>query len=132
MHSFLERSGILPTIRLFRRAAGDFGSDGAGSMAAALAFHTTISLVPLLLIFITLAGLFYPDEIVDGQVVEQAQTYIGTEAAQLAENKELIQKLAGAGQSGARCDNQSTSAAVSRTERVMTPSTIIPIGISLS
>ena len=86
MHSFLERSGILPTIRLFRRAAGDFGSDGAGSMAAALAFHTTISLVPLLLIFINLAGLFYPDAIVDGQVVEQAQTYIGTEAAQLAED----------------------------------------------
>ncbi len=86
MHDLLERSGILPTIRLFRRAMGDFGSDGAGSMAAALAFHTTISLVPLMLIFINLAGLFYPDEIVDGQIVEQAETYIGAGAAQLAEN----------------------------------------------
>ncbi len=83
----LERTGILPAIRLFRQATGDFVADGVMGMSAALAFHTTISLVPLLLIFINLSGLFYrQSEIAPGQIVAQAEEYIGEDAAQLVED----------------------------------------------
>jgi membrane protein len=83
----LERIGVLPAIRLFRQALIDFTADGVMGMAAALAFHTTISLVPLLLIFINLSGLLYREsEIVPGQIVAQTKEYIGADAAQLVED----------------------------------------------
>lgn len=83
----LERTGFLPAIRLFRQAIIDFTADGVMGMAAALAFHTTISLVPLLLIFINLSGLFYrQDTIAPGQIVTQAEAYVGADVAQLVED----------------------------------------------
>ncbi len=79
-----------------------FLSDNAMRLSASLSYYTLFSLAPMLLIIISLGGIFFGREAVQGQVYEQINGLIGSDAA-----KQIQEILKNAQRSG-----QSTWAAV--------------------
>src|SRR5438045_3031754 len=59
--------------------------DYAPSMGAALAYYTVFSIAPLLLIVISVAGLFFGQDAARGEIVGQLQGLMGNEAAKAVE-----------------------------------------------
>jgi membrane protein len=62
---------------LFKAAAVNWVHDYAQSMGAALAFYTMFSVAPLLLIVISIAGIFFGEEAARGEVFVQLQDLLG-------------------------------------------------------
>ncbi len=60
--------------------------DYAMSMGAALAYYTLFSLAPLLLIVISVAGLFFGEDAARGQIVEQLRLLMGTAGASVVQD----------------------------------------------
>lgn len=56
--------------------------DGAASMGAALAFYTVLSMAPLLLIVITIAGFFFGEDAARGALFAQIAGMVGANAIQ--------------------------------------------------
>jgi membrane protein len=73
-----EKSGIVP---LSKKSIGRFMDDDAMTMAAALAYYTTFSIAPLLLIIIGIAGLIFGRAAVQHEITGQIQGLIGVDAA---------------------------------------------------
>lgn len=67
--------------RLLRRAMAEYGKDGAPRLGAALAYYTTISLAPLLVIAVAVAGLVFGRAAAEGTIVSQAAPFVGPETA---------------------------------------------------
>src|SRR5689334_12291917 len=67
--------------RLARRAVRSWIDDAAPSMGAALAFYTVLSLAPLLLVAIGLAGFFVGADEAQQALVAQLTLLIGEKAA---------------------------------------------------
>jgi membrane protein len=78
---------------LARRAAQGWSDDAAPSMGAALAFYTLLSLAPLLLVVLGVAGLFYGRDEAQLLLVQQIAGLLGESAAA---GIELILENAGA------------------------------------
>jgi membrane protein len=78
-------------------AVQHFGENHVPRLAAALAFYTVISLTPLLLVVVGVAGQIYGEEAARGELVEQIEGAIGTEAAVLVENALSGAEAAGRG-----------------------------------
>jgi membrane protein len=68
-------------VALARTAVGRFIDDDAMTMAAALAYYTTFSMAPLLLIVIAIAGLIFGRDVVQQQITSQVHGLIGAGAA---------------------------------------------------
>jgi membrane protein len=66
---------------LLQRVARSWVDDYAMSMGAALAYYTMFSLAPLLLIVVSVAGLFFGEEAARGQIVAQLQSVMGNAGA---------------------------------------------------
>src|SRR6202011_6151526 len=64
---------------LFRSAFDAWVDDKAPRLGAALAFYTALSLAPLLVVVLAIAGLFYGQKAVEGQLVWQMQDMVGVE-----------------------------------------------------
>ena len=62
-----------------------FVADKAPRLAAALAYYTALSLSPLLLAVVAIAGLAFGEQAAQGQIVEQFRDTIGGEAASVVE-----------------------------------------------
>lgn len=56
--------------------------DGCGQLGAAIAFYTVISLAPLLIAVIMVAGLFFGDDAARGEIVDQIDGLVGKEGAE--------------------------------------------------
>ena len=67
---------------LIKESFKGWKDDGALDLGAALAYYTILSLAPLLLIVIAVAGLVWGREAVQGQLVGQMQGIVGTQGAQ--------------------------------------------------
>jgi membrane protein len=67
--------------RLAKQAAVVWSDDYAPSMGAALAYYTTFSAAPLLLIVVSVAGLVFGEEAARGEIFAQLRGMIGTEGA---------------------------------------------------
>ena len=67
--------------QLLRQTATEFWTDNAMRLGAALAFYTALSLSPLLLIVISLAGMFLSKEAASGELVNQLKGLVGEEGA---------------------------------------------------
>lgn len=65
--------------------------DYAPSMGAALAFYTMFSITPLLLIVISLAGLFFGEQAARGEIIAQLSDLLGPESAKTVQN--LLESL---------------------------------------
>lgn len=67
---------------LMRDTAKAWVDDYAASMGAALAYYTLFSTAPLLLIVISLAGLFFGEQAARGEIMAQIANLVGDESAQ--------------------------------------------------
>lgn len=76
-----------PALTFLAKVMAEFNSDGVPRMAAAMAYYTTFSLAPLLVIVTSIVGLILGRDAAQGQLVGQLEGQIGRESA------ELIQKL---------------------------------------
>ncbi len=61
----------------------DFIEDGALSRGAAIAYYTVVSIGPVLLICIAIAGLAFGEEAAQGAIVDQLRGLMGDQAAEL-------------------------------------------------
>ena len=68
--------------KLVRQTYKEFGDDNAMQLGAALAFYTAISITPLLLVVIGIAGLAYGDQAARGEIAHQLRETVGTEGAE--------------------------------------------------
>jgi membrane protein len=71
--------------RLLRDAAAAWLQDDVPQLAAALAYYTTFSLAPLLMIAIGTAGLFFGEEAAQGRIVGQLAGLVGTRGGEAIE-----------------------------------------------
>lgn len=62
-----------------------YGEDKVGRLAAALAYYTVLSLAPMLVIIVAVAGSVWGPQAVQGQIVGQIDTVVGHDAAELIE-----------------------------------------------
>ena len=70
---------------LLKEAVQAWSNDYAPSMGAALSYYTLFSIAPLLLIVIAVAGWFFGDEAVRGELTAQLQWLMGEEGAKAIE-----------------------------------------------
>jgi membrane protein len=66
---------------LARETLASWSDDYAASMGAALAYYTMFSIAPLLLIVISLAGLFFGEQAARGEILDQLEGLMGAEGA---------------------------------------------------
>lgn len=66
---------------LFREAFREFNKDNAPQFAAALAFYAILSLAPLLLLTVGIAGLIFGADAARGEIVGRVEQFVGREAA---------------------------------------------------
>lgn len=76
---------MLPRLKtlfsLLKETFDEWNEDKAPRLAAALAYYTAFSIAPLLIVAIAIAGLFFGEEAVRGQVSQQISGAVGTQAA---------------------------------------------------
>ncbi len=70
-----------PTGNLFKQIIIDFIDDNVLKLSAALAYYTIFSLPPLLIIIISLTGVFFGEEAVRGSLFGQINGLVGHDAA---------------------------------------------------
>ncbi len=66
---------------LFKETFNEFINDNAIKLSAALSYYTIFSLPPLLIIIISLSGIFFGQEAVKGQLFGQINGLVGNDAA---------------------------------------------------
>jgi membrane protein len=82
---------------LVKKAVAAFNEDYASSMGAALAYYTTFSLAPLLIVVIAVAGLVFGQDAARGEIVYQLRGLIGDESAKAIQ--ELLKSASQPGKS---------------------------------
>src|SRR4051812_15498300 len=70
----------------------DFGALNITRMSAALAYYTVFALAPMLLVIITICGVFYGREAIEGRIYDQIKSFVGSEPA--AQIQQLIKNAA--------------------------------------
>ena len=68
-------------LRVFRKAFIGFIDDNAFKLSASLSYYTIFAIGPLLLIIMSLAGVFFGKEAVQGKIYGQIRGLVGNEAA---------------------------------------------------
>ena len=81
MNSGAKPAGLGGALRLVREAAVAWIDDYAPSMGAALSYYTLFSIVPVLLIVISLAGLVFGEEAARGGIFNQLRSLMGADGA---------------------------------------------------
>lgn len=66
---------------MLKEAVKEFAADNVVKLSASLAYYTVFSIGPLLLVVISLTGLFFEREAVTGKLYVQMQNLVGTEGA---------------------------------------------------
>lgn len=79
-------SWMRQTGRLFKQTAKDFSDDDASRLAAALSFYAAISIAPLLLVVIAVAGFVFGEEAARGAIMGQLDGFIGPDSAATVES----------------------------------------------
>lgn len=73
-------------VKFLRISVQEWIADKALRHAAALAFYSVFSLAPLLVISIAVAGFFFGEAAVEGEIVGQLQDFVGSEQARFIED----------------------------------------------
>src|SRR4051812_40062843 len=68
-----------------KQTFSEWSDDKGGRLGAALSYYTVFSLAPLLLVIISVAGLVFGREAVEGRMFGQLSGLVGAEAAHLIE-----------------------------------------------
>jgi membrane protein len=77
--------------RVIKQAAIEFVADNGIKFSAALSYYTIFSIGPVLVIIISLAGIFFGREAVHGKIYEQINGLVGNSAA--VQIQEIIQNI---------------------------------------
>lgn len=72
---------LIKTWLIFKRTGIEFFKEDPMSYSASIAFYTIFSLPAILIIMVTVAGSAYEQQDVQGSLMEQIETLIGTESA---------------------------------------------------
>ena len=72
--------------KLVKETLGEFVEEDPFTLAGALSYYTLLSLAPLLLMIVSIAGLFYGEEAARGEVLAKLELAIGAPAAELAQD----------------------------------------------
>lgn len=67
--------------KVIKKAAIDFNDDNAFKLSASLSYSTLFAMAPLLVVLISLAGIFFGQQAVEGKVYEQIKDLVGSQAA---------------------------------------------------
>lgn len=68
-------------IKLFKKAFKEWHRDKASQLAASITFYAMFALAPIMIIVIAVAGAFFGEQAVKGEIVGQIQTLVGPEIA---------------------------------------------------
>ncbi|UTA68315.1 MULTISPECIES: YihY/virulence factor BrkB family protein [Emticicia] len=83
-------------ISFAKEVFNEFSSDNATKLSASLSYYTIFSLAPMLVVIISVAGIFYGREAIQGEVYGQINWLIGKDAAtqvqELIKNASLSRK----------------------------------------
>lgn len=81
--SFFKRiyRPIAPTVHVVKRTLEEYSKDRVLRLGAALAYYTIFSLPLLIIILISLVGLFFGEAAVEGEIYSQIAQYIGHDSA---------------------------------------------------
>lgn len=72
---------VISTFRYIKKVFKEFSADNILKYSASLAYYTVFSIAPLLVIISALTGIFFGKEAVQGQVYEQLEGLVGSDAA---------------------------------------------------
>jgi membrane protein len=67
-------------LNVVKETARDWSQDNATRLAASLAYYTVLSIAPLLVVAVSVAGLFFGEEAARGQIAQQLSAVVGPEA----------------------------------------------------
>lgn len=70
---------------LLKETISDWSDDSAARLAAALAYYTLLSIAPLVVLAVAIAGLAFGEEAARGQISEQIGAVVGEQAAEAVE-----------------------------------------------
>jgi membrane protein len=73
-------------VTLLKDTAKEFIDEDPFTIAGALSYYTLLSMAPLLLMIVSIAGLVYGEEAARGQVLATFESAVGTQAAGLAQD----------------------------------------------
>jgi membrane protein len=82
---------LLSFFKLLQEAAEEFFSDNGVKLSASLSYYTVFSIGPVLIIIISLAGIFFGREAVEGKIFWQINGLVGADAA--AQVQEIIKNI---------------------------------------
>lgn len=71
---------------VLKETASDWSDDGASSLAAALAYYTLLSIAPLVVLAVAIAGLAFGEDAARGQISQQIGALVGSQAAEAIES----------------------------------------------
>lgn len=83
--------GFKKYFSLLKEAFTEFGSDNVVKLSASLAYYTIFAIGPLMLVIVSVIGLFFEKETVTGQLQQQMASLVGQDGAQTL--IEIIQNL---------------------------------------
>lgn len=72
---------IKKTLLLFKHAAVAFVDDNAFKLSASLSYYTVFALCPVIIIIISLTGVFFGKDAVQGQIYGEINEYVGSDVA---------------------------------------------------
>jgi membrane protein len=84
-------SSIRSFFKILKKAGIAFIEDNALKLSASLSYYTVFSIGPIIIIVISLAGIFYGREAVQGKVYGQVKGFIGSDAA--VQLQEIIKNI---------------------------------------
>jgi len=73
-------------IEIFKAAFAEWSEDKASRLAAALSYYSAVSLAPLLIVLLSIAGLVFGREAASGHIAGQVQGLVGQDRAQVIED----------------------------------------------
>ena len=84
-------------IEVFKNSFKGFGDDKITKLSGSLAYYTVFSMGPLLIVIISLCGIFLGREAVEGKIYNQLSGFVGADTA--AQMQEIIKNASLAGKS---------------------------------
>src|ERR1044072_6162997 len=72
--------------QLLRQTFAEWSEDKAPQLGAALAFYSALSIAPLLVIALAMAGFFLGEDAARGQIVNELQSLVGPEGGKAIED----------------------------------------------
>jgi len=81
MKEYFTKQALKNGFSIIKAAGSGFSNDMALKFSASLAYYTVFSLAPLLLLVISLAGLFLGKEAIHGELFKEINGFVGNDAA---------------------------------------------------